>query len=146
MPMLNLWRANISWNSTKSDSILLLSCCCSIESLQSKLLKILRRDSSSSFGFSFSASCKLRNSLSIHCCMGVRDVSSPGISGVGNQYCSYWSLFRFAFRRLLMFWIASSSFSFIKCHVDTGSIGLTCFICSRVNTEKFAICNHFLSL
>ena len=65
IPISNLWRAKMSWNSTKSDSIFLISCCCSIESFQSKLLRNLQQDSLSSFGFSISVSCKLRSSVGI---------------------------------------------------------------------------------
>ena len=44
IPISKRCRANMSWNSTSSDSIRLISFCWSIESFQSKLLRSLRRD------------------------------------------------------------------------------------------------------
>ena len=59
--MSNLCLANMLWNSTSNDSVLLISYCCNMESFQSKLSESFCLDASSSCGSSFAASCKLRS-------------------------------------------------------------------------------------
>ena len=88
MPISNLCRANISWNSTSNCSIFSSSSEVRVEYFQSKFSRNFAQDSSSWVGSSVSRSCKACNSRRIRFWISVCSSGFPGFSGVGNQYFS----------------------------------------------------------
>ena len=71
IPRSILCRANITWYSTRIFSTACFSVSVSSVSIQSNRSRNFIRDSTSSFGFSFSSSCGSRSSLRIRVCIGV---------------------------------------------------------------------------